>query len=65
MTTARDITQPTIWVLHHSTAGSSCRFCHHPIRLYDEVGWVDTTAAYYGGSYDMCAQASSGQHEPC
>ena len=63
MTTTRDA-QPTVWVMHRSTAGSSCRFCHHPIRFYSEVGWVDTTAAYYGGSYDMCAHASSGQHEP-
>ena len=63
MTTSRE-TQPTVWVMHRSTAGSTCRFCDHPIQLYNQVGWVDTTAAYYGGSYDMCAQASSGQHEP-
>jgi hypothetical protein len=63
MTTAYNA-QPQVWVMHRSTAGGSCCFCHHPIRHYDRVGWVDTTAAYYGGSYDMCAHATTGQHEP-
>lgn len=63
MTTMHD-NAPTVWVMHRSTGGSNCRFCRHPIRHYDEVGWVDITSAFYGGSYDMCAQSCGGQHEP-
>jgi hypothetical protein len=55
---------PPVFVLHRSVGADTCRHCHHPIRLYGDVGWVDTTPAFYGGCYDMCSRAVSGQHEP-
>ena len=51
-------------VIHHSSCDGECRYCHRPIALYGEVGWVDRTPPYYGGSYDMCDRSTSGQHEP-
>ena len=51
-------------VVHHSSCQGECRYCHHPISLYAEVGWVDRTPAFYGGSYDMCTRSASGQHDP-
>ena len=41
-----------------------CRYCGHPIRLYDHVGWVDVRTAYLGGTYDMCEVAAWGSHDP-
>lgn len=53
-----------VFVLHRSGSTRTCTLCHHPIRHYRDVGWVDTTPAFYGGCYDMCARSLSGQHEP-
>jgi hypothetical protein len=53
-----------VLVLHRSTRGGVCRHCQHRIRLFADVGWVDTTPPFYGGCYDMCTRSLSGQHEP-
>lgn len=52
------------FVLHHPVGATTCRHCRHPVRRYRDVGWVDTTPAFYGGCYDMCTASLSGQHEP-
>jgi hypothetical protein len=41
-----------------------CRFCGHPIQMYEHVGWVDVTATFRGGTYDMCEVEQWGSHEP-
>jgi hypothetical protein len=42
---------------------SVCAFCHHPIRHYPEVGWVDVTSVERGGLYDFCI-SEDGVHRP-
>jgi hypothetical protein len=41
-----------------------CRYCGHLIRLYERIGWLDVTASYLGGTYDMCMDAPGASHEP-
>jgi len=41
-----------------------CRFCGHPIQVYEHVGWVDMTTPYLGGTYDMCEVETWVSHEP-
>jgi hypothetical protein len=43
---------------------SRCRYCGRPIVHYAKVGWVDLTAIYRGGTYDMCFESASGSHSP-
>ena len=42
---------------------AECRFCHHPIRHYPAVGWVDVTSVQSGGLYDFCV-SNDGEHIP-
>jgi hypothetical protein len=41
-----------------------CRYCGHPIRLYDHVGWVDVRTPFLGGTYDMCEREHWALHRP-
>ncbi len=57
-------TAPHLIVNHGpSPATARCHNCHHPIRYYDGVGWVDTTPAFRGGLYDYCT-VPDGTHVP-
>ena len=52
--------------VNERSAGPSrrCRYCGHPIRLYDHVGWVDVITPYLGGTYDMCEDERWALHRP-
>ena len=45
------------------SAETHCRNCHHPIRHFDSIGWIDMTPAVRGGLYDFCT-APHGTHMP-
>jgi hypothetical protein len=60
----RQYARRTAIVRHRSRGFGVCQHCRHVIRFYRDVGWVDTTPPFYGGSYDMCAASVTGQHDP-
>jgi hypothetical protein len=62
--TSRQRANRTVVVHHRSRGCAICLHCRHTTRFYRDVGWVDTTPPFYGGTYDMCPASVTGQHDP-